>query len=200
MTFMAPGIIGMTLLFSSIFAGVNVIWDRRFGFLKEILVAPVSRTGIVLGKIAGSTTVSLITAFTVLIAVIIFGVIPLGSLSVLGFVEAVFIMVLISASFVAVGLIISSCIDNIEGFQVIINFLVMPLFFLSGALFPLTNAPFWMKAIAAVDPLSYGVDGMRGALIGISNYPIYTDITVIFAMTAVLVIIANISFGRIQGK
>ena len=200
LTFMAPGIIGMTLLFSSIFAGVNVIWDRQFGFLKEILVAPVSRTGIILGKIAGSATVSLITGLTILIAVVAFDVIPLGSISALGLIAAILMMLLIASTFVAIGLIIASLVDNIEGFQVIINFLVMPLFFLSGALFPLTKAPVWMKLIAAIDPLNYGVDGLRGALIGMSNYPLSLDIAIVFGMAAVLVTIANIAFGRIQGK
>ena len=143
LTFMAPGIIGMTLLFSSIFSGVNVIWDRQFGFLKEMLIAPVSRVGIVLGKIAGSATVSLITAVVILVVEVAFNVLPLSDLSVIGLMEAVAFMVLIPCAFVSVGLIIASTVDNVEGFQVIINFLVMPLFFLSGALFPLTNAPEW---------------------------------------------------------
>ena len=136
LTFMAPGIIGMTLLFSSIFSGVNVIWDRQFGFLKEMLIAPVSRVGIVLGKIAGSATVSLITAVVILVVEVAFNVLPLSDLSVIGLMEAVAFMVLIPCAFVSVGLIIASTVDNVEGFQVIINFLVMPLFFLSGAPLP----------------------------------------------------------------
>lgn len=197
---MAPGIIGMTLLFSSIFSGVNVIWDRQFGFLKEILIAPVPRVGIVLGKIAGSATVSLITAIVILVTVVVFQVLPLSDLSVMGVMETVAFMILIPCVFVSVGLIIASTVDNVEGFQVIINFLVMPLFFLSGALFPLTNAPQWMKLVAAVDPLRYGVDGMRGALIGVSSFPVYVDLLAVLATAIVLVIIADVAFSRIEGK
>lgn len=199
-TFMAPGIIGMTILFTSIFAGINVIWDRQFGFLKEILVAPVSRAAIVLGKIAGSATVSLLTGLTILAVVVIFGVIPISDLTVLGVAETIVVMVLVSSIFISIGLIIASYVNNIEGFQVIINFLVLPLFFLSGALFPLTNAPLWMKAISAIDPLRYGVDGMRGALIGIHSFPLYIDIGIVFGIAVVLVLIADVAFRRMQGK
>ena len=201
-TFMAPGIIGMTILFSSIFAGINVIFDKQFGFMKEILVAPVSRVGIVLGKIAGSATVSLIAALTVLVIVIIVGIVPLSSLSVLGIIEALVFMVLTSAIFVSVGLVIASSINNMEGFQVIINFFILPLFFLSGALFPLTEAPLWMKAISTVDPLRYGVDGMRGALIGAqtASYPVVIDFVVVLGVAIVLVAIADLAFRKMQGK
>ncbi len=199
-TFMAPGVIGMTLLFTSIFAGINVIWDRQFGFLKEILVTPVSRVGIVLGKVVGSATVSLITAIAILIIVVAFGIIPLSSISVLGLIESILFMVLVASIFVSIGLIIASNIDNIEGFNIIINFLILPLFFLSGALFPLTNAPLWMKGISAIDPLFYGVDGMRGALIGVHAYPIYMDLAIVFAIAVGLIAIADIAFSRMQGK
>jgi ABC-2 type transport system permease protein len=199
-TFLAPGIIGMTILFTSIFAGINVIWDKQFGFLKEILVAPVSRAGIVIGKIAGSATVSLITALVILCVVVAVGVIPFGLLSLTGVLEAIVMMVMISTIFVALGLIIASYVNNIEGFQVLMNFLVLPLFFLSGALFPLINAPTWMKAVAAIDPLRYGVDGMRGALIGIHSYPLWIDFVVVLGIAIGLITIADIAFRRMQGK
>jgi ABC-2 type transport system permease protein len=199
-TFMAPGIIGMTILFSSLFAGVNVIWEKQFGFLKEILVAPIPRVGIVLGKIAGSATVALITALVILVVVIIAGIIPLSKLSIIGVVAAMLFMVLISSIFVAIGLIIASTINNIEGFNVVINFLVLPVFFLSSALFPLSNVPLWMKILAAIDPLFYGVDGMRGALIGVHIYPIYLDFAAIVAICLLFVTIADIAFRRMQSK
>jgi ABC-2 type transport system permease protein len=199
-TFMAPGIIGMTILFTSIFAGINVIWDKQFGFLKEILVAPVSRVGIVLGKIAGSATVSLITALTILVVVLIFGIIPIGDITALGLIESIVFMVLIASIFVSIGLIIATSINNIEGFQVIINFLVLPLFFLSSALFPIETAPLWMKGLASIDPLFYGVDGMRGALIGFNSNPLYIDFIVILGIAIGLVIVADIAFRRMQGK
>ncbi|HIH50235.1 MAG: ABC transporter permease [Candidatus Micrarchaeaceae archaeon] len=201
-TFMAPGIIGMTILFSSIFAGINVIYDKQFGFMKEILVAPVSRVGIVLGKIAGSATVSLISAITVLVIVILVGIIPVSSLTVAGLIEAVVFMVLTAAIFVSVGLVIATSINNMEGFQVIINFFILPLFFLSGALFPLTDAPLWMKAVSAVDPLRYGVDGMRGALIGTAaaSYPLALDFVIILGVAVVLIAVADFAFRRMQAK
>ncbi|MGI0133640.1 MAG: ABC transporter permease, partial [Candidatus Micrarchaeaceae archaeon] len=114
LTFMASGIIGMTILFTSIFAGISVIWDKQFGFLKEILVAPVSRWGIVLGKIAGSTTISMLTALIVLVAVIAVGIIPLSGLTVLGIILALVFMVLISSTFVSFGLVIAAKLNNIE--------------------------------------------------------------------------------------
>jgi ABC-2 type transport system permease protein len=201
LTFMAPGIMGMTLLFTSIFSGINVIWDKQFGFLKEILVAPVSRIGIVLGKIAGSTTVALINALFILILVVLFGVITLSSLSVIGVAVAIAFMIMISAVFVGIGLIIGSTINNVEGFQVIVNFLVMPLFFISGALFPITkNAPLWMRLISYIDPLSYGIDGLRGALIGMHSYPIYVDGLVTLAFAVAFILIAQECFKRMQAK
>jgi len=199
-TFMAPGIICMTLLFTSVFSGVNVIWDKQFGFMKEILVAPVPRFGIVLGKIAGSTTVALINAIFILIIVVAAGVIPLSALSVIGVVSALVFMMLISSIFVAIGLIIASTIDNIEGFNVIINFLVLPVFFLSGALFPISNVPLWMKALSAIDPLFYGVDGIRGSLIGVHANAISIDLIAVLAIYVLFVTIADIAFRRMQSK
>lgn len=199
-TFMAPGVIGMTLLFSSIFAGINVIWDKQFGFLKEILVSPVSRVAIVLGKVAGSATVSMATAITVLVAVIATGIIPLSMLSAMGVAESFVFMILIATVFVSVGLIIASTVNNIEGFQVLINFLVLPLFFLSGALFPLDNAPLWMKILSAVDPLQYGVDGMRGALIGVHANPMGIDFLVVLGFAVLLISVADVAFRKMQAK
>lgn len=200
LTFMSAGIIGMTILFTSIFAGISVIWDKQFGFLKEILVAPVSRWGIVLGKIAGSTTISMATALIVLVVVIAFGIIPLSSLTVLGVILALIFMVLISTTFVSFGLVIAAKLNNIEGFQVIMNFLIMPLFFLSGALFPLSTAPVWLRGISFIDPLSYAVDGIRGSLGGVSTYPLTLDMAVIVAVAAAFLFIGYLAFKKIQGK
>ncbi len=200
LTYMAPGVVGMTLLFSSIFAGVNVIWDRQFGFLKEILVAPVSRLSIVLGKVAGSSTISVLTALLILVVVIAIGVLPLSDLSVLGVLAALLFMVLISSTFVAMGLIIAALINNIESFQVLINFLVMPMFLLSGALFPISGAlPVWLDALSHIDPLFYAIDGMRGSLIHFSTYPVLLDAGVALAFAAIFIGAAFVLFKRIQG-
>lgn len=201
LTFMAPGIMAMTILFTSIFAGINVIWDKQFGFLKEILVAPVSRLGIVMGKIAGSTTTAMINAIFILIVVVIFGVIPLGGLTALGVVEALFFMAAVSFVFVAIGLIIGSTINNVEGFQVIVNFLVLPLFFLSGALFPInSSAPEWMQVISAIDPLSYAVDGIRGALIGYHTHSLIIDAAGTLISAIIFILIAQECFKKMQAK
>lgn len=199
-TYMAPGIIGMTLLFTSLFAGMNVIWDKQFGFLKEIMVAPISRVSIVLGKVIGTATIALISALVILIVVVVAGVIPLHYITIPGLLEAIAFMLLISSIFVSVGLIIASVINNIEGFQVIVNFLIFPLFFLSGAIFPLTTAPWWMKIISSLDPLYYGVDGMRGALIGTHALPIYIDLAVVAVVTIIFVAISDVMFRRMQAK
>jgi ABC-2 type transport system permease protein len=198
---MAPGIMAMTLLFSSVFAGINVLWDKQFGFMKEILVAPVSRVGIVMGKIAGSSTIAILNALIILIIVTAFGVLPLSLLSVGGLLITIIFMLLISFVFVSVGLIIASSIDNIEGFQVIVNFLVMPLFFLSGAIFPIgPTTPLWMRAISALDPLTYGVNGMRAALLGTATGSIYLDMVIMLILAIAFILVADTAFKRMQAK
>lgn len=201
LTFISIGVISMTILFSSIFAGISVIWDKQFGFLKEILVAPISRWGIVLGKTAGSTTIAVLTALLILVVVIVFGILPLSYLSIAGVVEAVIFMTLASATFVAMGLIIAALINNIESFQVLINFLIMPMFFLSGALFPIgSSLPVWLDGLAHIDPLFYATDGMRGALLHFSTYPVAIDFGATFAAAAIFMAIAFVLFKRIQGR
>ncbi len=201
MTFMAPGIMGMTLLFTSVYAGISVIWDRQFGFLKEILVAPVSRVGIVLGKIAGSSTIAVLNTLVILVIMVVFGVLPLSSFSFFSVLAMLIFMLLISFIFVSIGLLVAAVINNMESYGLIVNFLNMPLFFLSGAVFPITSAtPLWMRAISAVDPLRYGVDGMRAALLGIGANSIYLDMGIMLVLTAAFVIVADWAFKRMQAK
>lgn len=200
LAFMSVGIIGMTILFTSIFAGISVIWDKQFGFLKEILVAPVSRWGIVLGKIAGSTTVSMLTSSIVLGAVVATGIVPAGQLSVSGIMLALGFMALTSSTFVSLGLVIAAKLNNIEGFQVISNFLIMPLFFLSGALFPLSTAPSWLYGVSLIDPLAFAVDGIRGSLGGAPAYPLSTDMAVVLAVAAAFLFMGYMAFKKIQAN
>ncbi|MCL4389362.1 ABC transporter permease [Candidatus Marsarchaeota archaeon] len=201
LTFVSPGLIGMVILFSSIFAGVSVIWDKQFGFLKEILVAPISRFSIVLGKIAGSSTIAVFTALIILVIVVVFGIIPIGSLSAVGVIEAILFMLMAAATFVAMGLIIAALINNIESFQVLINFLVMPLFFLSSALFPVSSSlPIWLNGLAHIDPLFYSIDGMRGALVHFSTYPMWIDAIATIIGMVIFVGAATLLFKRIEGK
>jgi ABC-2 type transport system permease protein len=161
--FMAPGVIGMTVLFSSVFSGIAMLWDRQFGFLKETLVAPVSRMQIMIGRTLGGATVAVLQGTLILVICLIAGFRPHSWVAV----PAAFLFViLIAVVFAALGTAIGSVIKDMQGFQLVMNFLVMPLFFLSGALFPLANLPIVMGVITRFDPLTYGVDGLRGSLIG----------------------------------
>lgn len=192
MDFLAPGILGMVILFTSIFSGVSVIWDRQFGFLKEILVAPVSRTSIVLGKTLGGATVALISAMIMFFITVAIGAIKLTP----GIFLAIVFMILTSVVFVSIGLIIASRMKSMEGFQLIMSFLIMPTFFLSGALFPLQNTPEAMQLVARIDPLTYGVDGIRGSLTGLNMFPLYIDFTALLAISTAFVLIGSYLFRK----
>ena len=160
--FMAPGVIGMTVLFSSVFSGIAMLWDRQFGFLKETLVAPVSRMQIMIGRTLGGATVAVLQGTLILVICLIAGFRPHSWLAI----PAAFLFVILIANvFAALGTAIGSIIKDMQGFQLVMNFLVLPLFFLSGALYPLANLPIVLSVITKFDPLTYGVDGLRGALI-----------------------------------
>src|SRR3989338_4116563 len=195
-SFIAPGVIGMSLLFTSIFAGISVIWEKQFGFLKEILVAPVSRTSIVLGKIFGSVTISVFNGLLILVIAILVGGIPLSGISLPALLLAIVFMIMISFSFVAIGLSIATRLNNMEGFQMIMSFLVMPLFFLSLSFFPLEGVPIWMKSLAYLDPLFYGVDGMRAMLIGAGQMPVWIDFTVLIGFGIFMIFLASYLFRK----
>jgi ABC-2 type transport system permease protein len=165
--FIGPGIVGMQLLFDSIFGGMSVLWDRQFGFLKEILVAPVSRFAIMTGKTLGTVTTSMIKALVFLLALLIGGLVKTDAG---GVVTAIVFMILISAAFVSLGIAMATVMTDPHGFQLVMNFLVMPIFFLSGALFPLENLPHWLSVLTRFNPLTYGIDGMRYALGGPHMY------------------------------
>ncbi len=163
MQFIGPGVVAMTLLFSSMFGGLSVLWDKQFGFLKEILVAPVSRIGIMAGKTLGTVTTSMAQALVFVIAMLACNLIKVDAA---GFLLALLFMFLISASFVSLGIAFAARMSDPHGFQLVMNFLIMPVFFLSGALFPLDKIPRWLKILTQLNPLTYGVDGMRFALGG----------------------------------
>ena len=192
--FMAPGVIGITILFTSMFSGMSVIWDRQFGFLKEILVAPVSRTSVILGKMAGSATIALSNGLLVLILAIILVPLPIT----IGILPAIVFMILTSFAIVSIGLIIASRMRSMEGFQAILSFIIMPLFFLAGVFFPLNAVPAHLRLASMLDPLTYGVDGLRGSLIGTqhSYFPLLTDFGVLLAFDIVMIIIASYLFNR----
>jgi ABC-2 type transport system permease protein len=192
-SFMAPGIIGMTLIFSSMMSGVSVLWDKQFGFLKEILVAPVSRTHIMLGKALGGMTVSIIQGVLLLLAAGLVGVWPPSAAA---FLQILAFMVLVSLGFVCAGLAFASKLEDPIAFPVVMNFLIMPLFFLSGALFPVSRGPEWMRVIAHVNPLMYGVDGLRGAFSGAPEFPVWLDFGVLFAFSAAMILLGGYLFRK----
>ncbi len=193
LTFVVPGVMGMTILFTSIFAGISVIFDKQFGFLKEMLVAPIPRSSIVAGKIAGSASVAIMNGTIILIVAALFGI-SFPNLSILTFLTAVVLMALTSIFFVSLGLAIASKLDSMEGFQVIMSLLVMPVFLVSGSFFPLENVPGWMKTLALIDPLRYCIDGIRAALVGQSQFPLIVDFGALLLLSAVMWIASTFLF------
>ncbi len=193
--FLAPGVIAMAVLVSSVSSGIGLIWDRQLGFLKETLVAPVPRLAIMAGRTLGGATVSVIQGLLVVVICLLAGFRPVH-LSALPY--ALVFMAFIALMFTALGTAIGSVLADMQGFQIIMNFLVMPVFFLSGALFPLGNVPGPLALLARLDPLSYGVDGLRGALIGVSHFGLLTDLGILSLITAILVGVGGYLFSKIE--
>lgn len=193
--FMAPGVIAMTVLFSSIFSGMGLLWDRQFGFLKETLVAPVPRIQVMLGRILGGATVAVIQGLLVVLVSFVAGfrIVELKQAPL-----ALLFMGLIACVFAALGTAIGSSIQNMQGFQLIMNFLVMPIFFLSGALYPLNNLPRFLDALTRIDPLAYGVDGLRTTLAGRSHFGLTADGAVLVVIAFVLLLIGSHLFSKIE--
>ncbi len=193
--FLAPGVIAMSILFSATFSGIEVLWDRQFGFLKEILVAPVSRTRIMVGRTLGGATVAVFQGTIVFLLCLVAGFRPV-SLAALPL--ALVYMLLIAIMFTAFGTAIACVIEDMQGFQLIMNFLVMPTFFLSGALFPMQSLPKAIVLISAANPLAYGVDALRGILIRGSQFGLVTDFGVLVLVAALILAVGSYLFSRIQ--
>lgn len=193
--FLVPGIIGMTMLFTSIFTGISVLWDKEFGFLKEIMVAPVSRTSIVLGRIAGGATTALIQGILILLISLAMGFTIVDPL---GIVLTFLFMLLIGIGFIGFGVAIASVMKDTQGFSLIMQFIVFPTFLLSGAFFPITNFPSWLRVIAYINPLTYGVDGLRASLIGFSQFSIFLDLIVLLIFGLVMVALGSYFFGKTE--
>jgi ABC-2 type transport system permease protein len=191
--FLVPGIIGMAMLFSSTFAGISVLWDREFGFLKEIMVAPVDRISIVLGRIAGGSTTAVIQGILVLGISVLMGFKIIGILS---FFLSIIFMLLIAITFIGLGLILASIMRDIQGFGLIMNIIIFPLFFLSGALFPLENLPPRVRYISYLDPLTYGVDGLRSVLIGVSSFSVAFNSIILTGCALVMVLLGAYFFEK----
>ncbi|MBO0724844.1 MAG: ABC transporter permease [Blastocatellia bacterium] len=193
--FIAPGMVGMTILFTSIFSGVGLLFDRQLGVLKATLVAPAPRTMIMIGRTLGGATVAVMQGALVFIVCLIAGFRPVSLVEIP---VALFFMAMIAMVFGGLGTAIGSALKDIQGFQLIMNFIVMPIFFLSGALFPLTNIPRLLGIATSVDPLSYGIDGLRSALIGISHYGAGIDALVLVTIAAAFQFLGGYFFSKIE--
>lgn len=195
MQFLAPGIIAMSVLFTSIFSGMEIIWDRQFGFLKETLVAPVSRLQIMLGRTLGGATVAFLQGSIVFCVALIAGFRPVSGIGIgIGFL----LMLLTSIIFTAVGISIASKLEDPHGFQMIMNFLVQPLFFLSGALFPLDELPKILGTIIRINPLTYAVDGMRGAFTGVTHFGLGLDTLILSVVMIMFLSLGAYLFSKMQ--
>jgi ABC-2 type transport system permease protein len=193
--FVFPGIIAMNVLFVSLFYGVYIVWDRKLDFLKSVLVAPVSRTSVFIGKMLGGATDGAIqTVLLMTIAILLFGF----QLSPLSAIATFLIAVYLGVCLVSIGLIIGANLGSPEGFNLVMTFVMWPMFLFSGALFPTTNLPSWLNVVVFINPLFYGVDALRQTLVGSGTFPIIVDLAVIGATTVIAVIAGTYSFQRMQ--
>jgi ABC-2 type transport system permease protein len=193
--FLAPGIISMAILFNAVFSGIEIIWDRQFGFLKETLVAPVSRLEIVFGRTLGGAIVAMAQGTVVFVICLIAGFRIHSSLLLPA---AIVFMFLIALLFTSIGTAIGSVLQDMQGFPLIMNFLVMPLFFFSSALFPVASLPKIFQTAIKLNPLTYGVDGLRGSLSQAFAFSLVTDFVVLSILTAILLAIGSYFFSKIQ--
>ena len=193
--FLTPGVISQAILFMAVFSGIELIWDRQFGFLKATLVAPISRLEIVLGRVLGGATIAVFQGLIVFLLTLLVGFKP-QSLRILPL--AVCLMFLTALLYSALGTAIASLMKDFHGFQLIMNFLVMPTFFLSGAIFQLNNVPRLIQIISYLNPLTYGVDGLRQVLTGVAHFGLVTDILVLSTVGTILLSIGSYLFSKIE--
>lgn len=194
-SYLVPGLIGMAILFASLMGGVSIIWDREFGFLKEILIAPVSRFFVSLGKAIGGVTTAMIQGLLIMIIAWLIGV---HYVSFWGVIAGIAIMFISGLGFIGLGIAIASKIDSHEGFQMVMSFLTMPLVLLSGAFFPISNLPAWLKVLVYANPLTYGVEALRYCLLGNSTISIYMSITVLLVFSVAMIALGGKLFGKMR--
>jgi ABC-2 type transport system permease protein len=211
-TFIYPGIIGMTLLFTAVFSAISIVWDREFGFLKEVLVAPTPRASVALGKVFGGGTTAFLQGVVLLLLAFIPSILGFSLTTLVKVIALVPIIIIISLSMTSLGVVIAARLHSFEGFPIIMNFILLPMFFLSGAMFPLQGLPGWMEFLTKIDPLTYGVDALRGiALKGIElggapgvqasqlqiqRYPMWLDVLVVVGFGTVLLFLTIWQFSR----
>lgn len=190
--FIYPGVVVMTVLFASLFYGVYIIWDRKLDFLKEVLVAPISRASVFAGKMLGGATDAMLQVVFLLI-IGIFISIPLTPHVII---YAFLMLLLISIAMVSIGLVIGANLKSPEGFTLVINFVMWPMFFFSGALFPVGNLTGWLAIATYINPLTYGVDAVRGIILGIHQFHIYLDVAVMLVFALIAMGAGILSFRR----
>ena len=189
-----PGVLTMSVIFGSVFFGLYIIWDRKLDVLKAVLVAPVSRISIFFGKVLGGCTDVLLQVAILFVFSFLF-----PSVNPWGIPLALLVLLITSIALVSLGLALGSLLESLEGFQVISAFLIFPLFFLSGALFPVDDKlPAWLSGLVKLNPLSYTVDGVRGALLGMNMYPLYIDLGIITLFASAMLIVGSILFSRMK--
>lgn len=200
--FMFPGILAMAVLFTSIFSAVSIVWDREFGFLKEVMVAPVSRVSVALGKVAGGSTVALFQGVLVMVFAPLLGI----RITVEQLVYLIGLMLLLAGMMTSLGILIAARQKTMEGFHMIMNFIMLPMFFLSGAFFPLNGVPLWMEILSKVNPVTYGVDPLRQVALRevvpsqymelLRLHPIRTDLVVMAAFVVIFIVPAIWLFSK----
>jgi ABC-2 type transport system permease protein len=205
--FMYPGIIAMTVLMSSVFSGLSVVWDREFGFLREVLVAPLNRGGIVIGKATGNAATALVQGLVLLVLAPVVGVKLTGTM-VAGMIP---VLIVLSLSLSGLGVLVASRMRSQQGFQLVIQALVFPMVFLAGVFFPVNDVPTWLEVLSKIDPVTYGVDAIRqlflegtqaagNSVIGVTIFghtmTMWQDIGIIAGFGAILMVLGIISFSR----
>ena len=207
--FMYPGIVAMTILFTAMFSAISIIWDREFGFLKEMMVAPIPRTSVVLGKVTGGGTTAFMQGCILLVFMPLVGI-PYGLEKI---VLMLLFMLVLAMGLTSMGVLIAARMRSFEGFPIVMNFILLPMFFLSGAMFPLQNLPGWMEFLTKINPLTYGVDALRGICLKgveittgpslpmmprlqLQAYPLWLDFLVVFGFGLVMLMIAIWRFNR----
>ncbi|MGQ9760245.1 MAG: ABC transporter permease [Candidatus Methanomethylicaceae archaeon] len=193
-TFIFPGVLMLTVLFTSIFFGLYIVWDKKLDFFKEVMVAPLNRITLFTGKMVGGCTDSLLQGTILIILGVFFNI----KYTTYSLIIVILFLLLLSAATTSLGLAIGAQMTSFEGFGLIQSFVIMPLFFLSGALYPLENLPTWLQAVTRVNPLTYIVDGMRGALLGLNHFPILLDLGVATVFMVAMVLMGTISFMRMH--
>jgi ABC-2 type transport system permease protein len=192
--FIFPGILAMTILFSSVFFGLYIVWDRKIDFFKEVLVAPLSRTTIFAGKMVGGSTDALLQGTAMLMLGVVLGI----KYNFLALLLSFLFMFVLASALVSLGLIIGANMESPEGFQMIVSFLIFPMFFFSGALFPIDNLPHYLLVLTVLDPVTYAVDGLRGLILGSSQLPLALNLAVLTAFAGIMIGIGTWSFKRLK--